>query len=155
MYQLLDNDLGQNPRQFTAYGSFLRRLAAALIDGIIMMVVQTAIFLPFGKNLVADASTGNISPMFWVAYLLVIGANVAYYSILESSEKQGTFGKQAMGLVVTDINGERISTMNAMGRYFAKIPSGLILAIGFLMQPFTQKKQALHDIIAGTLVFKK
>jgi uncharacterized RDD family membrane protein YckC len=148
--------LGQNQRQFTAYGSFLRRLAAALIDGIIMMVVQTIIFLPFGKNLASDiAATGKISPMFWVAYLLVLAANVAYYSILESSEKQATFGKQAMGLVVTDLNGERISTMNAIGRYFAKIPSGIIFGIGFLMQPFTEKKQALHDIIAGTLVFKK
>ena len=60
-----------------------------------------------------------------------------------------------MGLVVTDMNGQRITLLNAIGRYFSKIPSALILMIGYFMQPFTEKKQALHDMIAGTLVYKK
>ena len=43
----------------------------------------------------------------------------------------------------------------AVGRYFARFLSMLVLYIGYLMQPFTQKKQALHDILAGTLVVKQ
>ncbi|MEH2462295.1 RDD family protein [Nostoc sp.] len=37
----------------------------------------------------------------------------------------------------------------------SKIISGLILLIGYIMAAFTEKKQALHDIIAGTLVVNK
>jgi uncharacterized RDD family membrane protein YckC len=73
---------------------------------------------------------------------------------MESSPKQGTLGKMALGIVVTDMDSRRISFGRATGRYFAKILSGLILGIGFLMVAFTEKKQGLHDILAGTLVVK-
>ena len=78
-----------------------------------------------------------------------------YYALMESSPKQGTLGKMAIGLKVTDLSGNRISFGRATGRYFGRILSGLILDIGFLMIVFTAKKQGLHDIIAGTLVVKK
>lgn len=78
-----------------------------------------------------------------------------YYAIMESSSKQGTLGKMATGLKVTDLNGNRISFGRASGRYFGRILSGIILDIGFLMIAFTQKKQGLHDMIAETLVVKK
>jgi uncharacterized RDD family membrane protein YckC len=80
--------------------------------------------------------------------------NWLYYALLESSFKQATLGKMALGLKVTDMEGKRISFGQATGRYFAKILSGLILCIGYLMAAFTEKKQALHDIIVGTLVVK-
>lgn len=73
---------------------------------------------------------------------------------MESSAKQATLGKMALGIVVTDLEGARIGFGRATGRYFAKILSGLILGIGFLMAAFTERKQGLHDIIAGTLVVK-
>ena len=65
-----------------------------------------------------------------------------------------TPGKMACGIKVTDLDGRRISFGRATGRFFGKILSTLILLIGFLMQPFTARKQALHDILAGTLVVK-
>jgi uncharacterized RDD family membrane protein YckC len=74
---------------------------------------------------------------------------------MESSARQATLGKMALGIVVTDLDGNRIGFGRATGRYFAKILSALILLIGFIMAAFTQKKQGLHDIIAGTLVVKK
>ncbi|PIU61543.1 MAG: hypothetical protein COS84_11160 [Armatimonadetes bacterium CG07_land_8_20_14_0_80_40_9] len=58
-------------------------------------------------------------------------------------------------MVVTDLNGNRVSFGRANGRYWSKIVSGIILAIGFVMAGFTERKQALHDIIAGCLVLKK
>ena len=62
--------------------------------------------------------------------------------------------KKALGLSVTDLSGNRIGFGRATGRYFAKILSGLILLIGFIMVAFTQRKQGLHDMLAGTLVYK-
>jgi len=60
----------------------------------------------------------------------------------------------ALGLVVADEMGQRISFGRATGRYFAKILSSLILLIGFFMIGWTARKQGLHDMIAGTLVYK-
>ena len=60
-----------------------------------------------------------------------------------------------LGLVVTDLKGERISFMRATGRHFAKYISAFLLGIGFIMAAFTAKKQALHDMIADTLVVVK
>jgi uncharacterized RDD family membrane protein YckC len=64
-------------------------------------------------------------------------------------------GKKALGLEVTDLQGRRISFARATGRFFGRIISGLILAIGFIMAGFTERKQALHDILAGCLVIRR
>jgi uncharacterized RDD family membrane protein YckC len=74
---------------------------------------------------------------------------------MESSERQATFGKIALGIKVTDLNGDRISFAKASGRHFAKIISAIILLIGYIMAAFDSKKQALHDKMAGTLVLNK
>jgi uncharacterized RDD family membrane protein YckC len=73
---------------------------------------------------------------------------------MTSSSKQGTLGKMVFRLRVTDLNGARISFARATGRFFAKILSGMILNIGYIMAGFTERKQALHDMIAGTLVVR-
>jgi uncharacterized RDD family membrane protein YckC len=78
-----------------------------------------------------------------------------YYALFESSSKQATPGKLAFDFVVTDMNGERISFGKATARYFGMILSGLMLGFGFIMCAFTEKKQCLHDILAGCLMFKK
>ena len=56
---------------------------------------------------------------------------------------------------VTDANGNPISFGRATGRHFGKIISALTLLIGYIMAGFTEKKQALHDMIAGCLVVKR
>lgn len=73
----------------------------------------------------------------------------------ESSPKQATLGKQALGIYVTDLDGNQITFLKATLRYFAKILSTLILFIGYIMVAFTEKRQGLHDMIAGTLVLKR
>jgi len=78
-----------------------------------------------------------------------------YFAGMESSERQATFGKAAMSLRVANAEGRRLSFAHATGRFFAKIVSGMIpLGIGYLMAGFTEKKQALHDMIAGTIVLR-
>jgi uncharacterized RDD family membrane protein YckC len=108
--------------------------------------------LPFTLQLGADAvaeaartsAAGTISTV--VGWL--------YYALMESSAKQATVGKMALGIIVTDLEGRGIGFGRATGRYFAKILSALILGIGFLMAAFTERKQGLHDMVASTLVVK-
>jgi uncharacterized RDD family membrane protein YckC len=87
--------------------------------------------------------------------LIALVLDWLYYTLLESSVWQGTLGKKALGLEVTDLGGRRVSFGRATGRFFARIISGLTLGIGFIMAGFTERKQALHDIIAGCLVIRK
>lgn len=77
-----------------------------------------------------------------------------WFTIPESSKWQATVGKKMLGLKVTDEKGERIGFGKANGRYWSKILSILILFIGFVMVAFTEKKQGLHDKMAGTFVVK-
>ena len=78
-----------------------------------------------------------------------------YFVLMESSRLQGTIGKLILGLKVTDTFGRRISFGRASGRFFGKLLSGQILLIGYLMAALTAKKQALHDVLARTLVINK
>jgi hypothetical protein len=87
-------------------------------------------------------------------FMIIVGW--LYYAGMESSQYQGTFGKMALGLVVTDVDGRPITFARASGRFFAKIITGMVpLAIGYIMAGFTEKKQALHDMIASCLVLRK
>ena len=88
------------------------------------------------------------------AYTITTIGGILYFVLMESSAKQATLGKMALGLVVVDVDGNRISFLRALGRYFAKILSGIILLIGYIMVGFTERKQGLHDMIASTLVVK-
>jgi uncharacterized RDD family membrane protein YckC len=87
-------------------------------------------------------------------YGLILPLNWLYFAIMESSGWQATLGKQALNLVVTGESGERIGFGRATGRYFAKILSLLTFLVGFFMVGWTQRKQGLHDLIAGTLVYR-
>lgn len=117
------------------YAGFWWRVLASIVDGIIL-VVATAILSGVG-----------LGPAGIVVSWL-------YFALLESSDKRATLGKMACGLIVTDLAGGRIGFGRATGRFFAKFLSSLILMIGYLMAAFTQRKQCLHDMIAGTLVLR-
>ena len=142
------------------YGGFWRRVVAYLIDGIVLNIVLWLVFSLLGFNvsafLMPDTATGE--PVLGAGYLMfqlvsLVGSWL-YFALMESSSKQATLGKMALGMVVTETDGSRISFMRATGRYFAKIISALILLIGFIMVAFTERKQGLHDMIASTLVVK-
>jgi uncharacterized RDD family membrane protein YckC len=148
------------------YAGFWRRFFAYIIDAILFSVVFFVIGGFFGLadvevsgtvgsssgqySRAADASEGA-QAIFQIAAVIV---SWLYFALLESSPKQATLGKMALGIKVTDLDGNRISFGRATGRFFAKIISGVILMIGYIMAAFTAKKQALHDIIASTLVIK-
>jgi uncharacterized RDD family membrane protein YckC len=77
-----------------------------------------------------------------------------YHTIGESSARRTTIGKKALGLIVVNTNGSRMSFLRANGRYWGKILSGLLIGIGYLMVGFTARKQGLHDMMAGTIVIR-
>ena len=148
------------------YGGFWPRFFASLLDGIIVGVVSMVIFIPVGLVIglagvlrAGSDGVGDFSflqgPLVALNYVISMSLQWLYEALLTSSSKQATLGKMALGLVVTDLNGNRISFMRATGRHFGKYVSTAILLIGYLMQPFTEKRQALHDILAGTLVVKR
>ena len=75
-----------------------------------------------------------------------------YCALLESSSWQATVGKRTIGLKVTNRRGERIGFARAAARFVAKLLSVLTLCLGYLLIVVTTRRQALHDLIAGTLV---
>ena len=140
------------------YAGFWIRFGAYLIDSIILFIIFLGIAFIVGAFL-GVAFMGNsylfnsaLSGMVVLIYLLMIPITWLYFAIQESSSKQATVGKQAVGIIVTDIYGNRLSFGRATGRWFAKILSILIFAIGYIMIGFTERKQGLHDLIASTYV---
>ena len=130
------------------YAGFWRRFAALIIDYLVLGVAGFVLGLVWG--LVA----GDDDASLVLLQLIATVASFLYFALMESSTNQATVGKMALGIKVTDLDGDRISFGRALGRTFAKILSGLIIFIGYIMAAFTEKKQALHDMIAGTLVVK-
>lgn len=108
------------------------RFLAGVIDALILAI----------PNFIVSAITAGLGSIVLVWL---------YFALMHSSERQATFGQQAMGMVITDMAGNRITFGKATGQYFASLISGLILLIGYIMIAFTEKKQGLHDMMAGTL----
>lgn len=135
------------------YAGFWRRFFAAFIDGIIIRILGS--FAAYGVRLLFIKTTGKIEEATALGGIASILVAWLYYAILESSREQSTLGKEALGIVVTDLDGNRISFGRATGRYFSKWISILTFFIGYILAALTKKRQALHDIIAGTLVIKK
>ena len=147
------------------YAGFWKRFVACLIDCLILGFVQFVVFIPFlGLLGIGLFSHDDFEGPGWIFALIgaYMGAAITiaiagwlYYALMESSSKQGTLGKMALNIKVTDMAGNRISFGRATGRYFGRFISAFILYIGFIMAGFTQQKQALHDIIAGCLVINR
>lgn len=162
------------------FAGFWKRFVAYVIDHIILGFIELVIFLPIlfimgivfldnnrfsnyrysAINVPAEIEDliENVDIFILVIVILMITIvslviNWLYYALMESSGKQATPGKMILGLKVVDLEGNRISFIRATGRFFAKIISGLIFNIGFIIAAFTEKKQALHDIMAGCLIY--
>lgn len=142
----------------TRYGGFWVRFIALIIDAIVVQVVVFPVSFVIGA-IIGVAGFAVKMPGVGVQLVgLIVGAALGfcgawlYEAAMESSSRQATLGKMIFGMKVTDLNGNRISFARATGRHFAKYLSSLILGIGYIMAGFTERKQALHDMIAGTLV---
>jgi len=133
------------------YAGFWRRAFAYLIDYIIVMILVRVVIMAGAAALPHSGGPGPAGLLLLVAVV----ASVLYYAMLESSSMQATLGKKALDLKVTDLQGERIGFGRALGRMFAHIVSFLVFGIGFAMAVFTERRQTLHDKMAGTLVVSR
>ena len=125
------------------YSGIWKRIIAGLVDILLINIVAIIIYLIL-------VATINLSdPVRLVASLIIPWM---YWSVMESSPKQATLGKMVLGLIVTDLEGNRISFGRATGRYFGRFISISILFVGYILIGFTDRKQALHDMMAGCLV---
>jgi uncharacterized RDD family membrane protein YckC len=119
------------------YATFWNRFAAAFIDGLILLIPDMIV------KYTVDITT---------YYVVALAIGWLYYAIQESGPNQATVGKKAMGIKVTNMEGEKISFATATGRHFGKYISMLIIFIGYLMMLWDDRNQTLHDKMAGTLV---
>ena len=151
------------------YAGFWKRVVAYIVDVFILWIPNYIIGNLLGvtaaqMTMMHAIENANNDPavmmaaygVFWSAMLPALGVQSlltwAYFALCESSVMQATPGKLVMGIRVTDDEGRRISFLRATGRHFGKIISTFALCIGFMMAGWTTRKQALHDMMAGTLV---
>ena len=133
------------PDDRARYAGFWRRFAAYAIDYALIFLASAAIAVVAALTGFLQEDTPQLSAIVLVGYFL-------YCALLESSSWQATIGKRVLGLKVTNRRGERIGFGRAAARFVAKLLSALTLCLGYLVMLFTERRQALHDLIAGTLV---
>jgi uncharacterized RDD family membrane protein YckC/energy-coupling factor transporter ATP-binding protein EcfA2 len=135
----------------TTYASFWRRLGALVVDfalfivGVILMVTAAMLLYPEAQSTAAQY-------LLFGLLLSIFGGHWLYHALMLSSHHQATLGMLALGILGTDENGNRLHFAKATLRDFAKILSAGLLGIGFFIQPYTPKRQTLHDLIAGSVV---
>jgi uncharacterized RDD family membrane protein YckC len=133
------------------FAGFWIRVLAYIIDIVPLVIIGFVLALVSGEPLI-DADPA--APIYGFTDFIGLIIGIVYFVGFESSAYQATPGKMALGLIVVDLDGRRISPARAFGRYLAKILSGLVLLIGYIMVAFTERKQGLHDILASTLVVR-
>lgn len=140
-------------------GGFFARAGAFIVDAIILIPIQAIVGAIMGG--IMGAMMGGVpqTEEGLLRFQLVIQVGIIitvwlYYALQESGGYGATFGKRALGISVTDLNGDSISFARASARHFSKIVSAAICGLGYFFPFFTQRKQALHDIIAGCMIIK-
>lgn len=158
------------------YGGFGRRLVAYTLDNVILCIGSSLIATILEASLPTYQAEGGVGVFFGMTFgavgvlisfagskslagkvLVIFGILLRwlYFSGFEASPLKGTLGKIIMGLVVTDSAGNSLSLVQASLRFWSKSLSTLTILIGFFMVAFTEKRQALHDIVVNTLVVRK
>ncbi|MBE0480834.1 MAG: RDD family protein [Dehalococcoidia bacterium] len=142
------------------YAGFAKRFAAALIDVLVVIAIAGIlywfmVFLSIGGGFLFGE--GWLPSYIVYAYFTLIGLITLwfYWAAMDSSYRQATVGKIALGIVVCDVEGRRVSFARASMRHLTKTVSLLTLGTGFLMIGFTKRRQALHDIITDCAVIAK
>jgi len=141
------------------YAGFWRRTFALSVDFAILVMLFALVVVPleaaflFGKIVIWPIPVVEEAAVMGGIKLQILGW--LYFALMESSTWQATVGKRLFGLRVTTVEGKPLSFARATGRHFAKYISAAIWMLGFIMAAFTRRKQALHDIMAGTLVLRR
>lgn len=170
------------PEMERTYAGFWARFAAYFIDAAIVAfmlvqlyeLMQVSLLTYFAShpdklkaiehvlNNTRDFSSGYSSQyeitqflMYYILSAYSLMVTWVYFAGFESSPLMATPGKWLLGLYVTDEENNRVTFGKATGRHWAKIISGIILGFGYIMAGYTDYAQALHDKMAGCLVYRK
>jgi len=165
-----------NKKSEIAYAGFWLRFAAYLIDYVVFSVAGLFLVIPVivliaaivigfrvddiqePADFLTEGNLLKVSLLLGIIFLVALISLVAgwlYYALMESSKYCGTLGKIVVGIKVTDLEGNRVTFARATGRYFARIITNMTMLIGYILAGFTEKRQALHDMIASCLVVRK
>ncbi|RPH92936.1 zinc-ribbon domain-containing protein [candidate division KSB1 bacterium] len=146
------------------YAAFWRRFLAYVVDRLLLSIpsgiLAILFFIPSIMRFLSNCCSiegilfSVISFLFgWIwFFILIVTMHLLYFVWFESSHFQATPGKLLLGIIVTDIEGRRISFFRSLGRNLGKIISHMVLNIGFILAGLTPRKQALHDMLADCLV---
>lgn len=142
----------QGKNRSFSYASTGRRIIGGLIDTAIVIILA---MIPTILMLTTSNPPEDFSPEIYAKILggifgLIV--SVAYEALLQSSRHQATIGQRLMKVKVTDLHGFPITLSKALVRTLASCISSVIFKLGYAIQPFTARKQTLHDLAAGTLV---
>ena len=131
-----------NPTTAVSHAGFWDRGLAKLIDWILIGLGFSLVDLVFGTSLVIGRGSSQPGALDG----LVAFVFFCFYSAwFESSKHQATFGKRLIGIVVTDLHGNRIPFWRTLLR------SGIqIIPLGYLLAVFGGR--ALHDQVADSMV---
>ncbi|HEX7801523.1 MAG TPA: RDD family protein [Pseudoxanthomonas sp.] len=140
--------------QDIVYAGFWKRVAAAIVDSLIVGLLASLGGEALG-TILGDLAGGGKTAIALTVTLLSLLLQTLYYAFFHASFNAATPGKMLIGIKVVRSDGQNMSFLRAVARYFATIPSALILCIGYLMAAFTARKQALHDMICDTVVVDK
>lgn len=148
--------IGTSALKFATVGT---RFAAVLLDGLIIKVVTLSIYLTCGYGFSGGMvgrrpDHSDMSGLDWILFAVSMFLGVAYETIF-IAKYGATPGKMACKIKVVVADGSPMSYGRALGRYFAKMVSGAICAIGYIMAAFDEEKRALHDRMCNTRVVLK
>lgn len=141
--------------QSVAFGEPWRRLVAAVADVLIINVTLNVLAFALILTVPALVDERNPHPALFPLILGMGVLAILYFTVLESSSIQATPGKRLLGLKVTDRQGERISFLRALGRYFSKFISAILLLWGYLRILYHPQREGLHDTLSGCQVRRR
>jgi len=151
----------QNSPNLINYAGFKLRASALILDSLILSALLYGLAIIMATvfpDMVSETSEAFIfSENFenGVVTIIAIVFIAGYFIIFPASAMQGTPGKIAHGIIITDEMGNRISIGRSFFRYISEFASGAVFFIGYFLALVTPRKQALHDLIAGTYVIKR
>jgi|SRR5687768_6405533 len=153
--QIEKSQVSPDLQLYFPFASFSSRFLAWLIDYALLLGLGLIVWAIFNLPIPEDAKGPVLGGWYIFRDWYFTIFCWLYFSILESEFKQATLGKMALGIKVTDLNGNSVSFGRASIRFWGKFISGILLGIGYLMMFSSRRKQTLHDQIAKCLVIKK
>ncbi len=143
------------PLELARYASFFKRLFAYFLDNLLIAAFTCFVTtVTLGDAVAALADFDNIVFVAWLVYGLNSAAFIGYFTITTGSSGM-TAGKYLMGINVRRDGGGEVGYARAFVRSLSYFVSGFVFYLGFLSALFSKKSQALHDLIADTVVLEK